>query len=149
MKQLKDKGIICILIDILSLCFSCLLSILWSSYSCWFKVACTASHQQNQNFPFQTGVYHLLSKQGMGNSVLWVEDSTRRKRWRWKTSACNLAGLYVTLWGQIPTPTPSTCLLLVKKAPKASPEFQRINLIREVRKCRKKANSQDITLAIK
>ena len=136
MKQLKDKGIICILIDILSLACS---QILWSSYSCWFKIACTASHQQNQNFPFQTGVYYLLSKQGMGNSVLWVKDSVGRKRWGQKTSACNWAGPYIIVLGQIPTPTPSTCLLLVKKAPKASPEFQRINLIREVRKCRKKA----------
>ena len=136
MKQLKDKGIICILIDILSLACS---QILWSSYSCWFKIACTASHQQNQNFPFQTGVYYLLSKQGMGNSVLWVKDSVGRKRWGQKTSACNWAGSYIIVLGQIPTPTPSTCLLLVKKAPKASPEFQRINLIREVSKCRKKA----------
>ena len=133
---MKDKGIICILIDILSLACS---QILWSSYSCWFKIACTASHQQNQNFPFQTGVYYLLSKQGMGNSVLWVKDSVGRKRWGQKTSACNWAGPYIIVLGQIPTPTPSTCLLLVKKAPKASPEFQRINLIREVRKCRKKA----------
>lgn len=145
---MKDKGIICILIDILSLACS---QILWSSYSCWFKIACTASHQQNQNFPFQTGVYHLLSKQGMGNSVLWVKDSVGRKRWGQKTSACNWAGPYVILLGQIPTPTPSTFLLLVKKGPQGLPWVPKNKFNQRSEKMQKKGSQerQNITLAIK
>ena len=45
----------------------------------------------------------------------------------------------------LPPTTSTICLLLVEKASKAFPKFQRINLIREVRKCRDKGKQPSRT----